>query len=1353
MADLTANLKIDTAQFTKGVESAIQDSKQLQDQLQKLSKTGGLDSASKDAKVLDKNLEQASTSAKQLANEASKIGKELDGASKSGSGLSSIFQGIGAGAGIGIATAGIELLTSALTESVVKGKELVEAQRDLQKMTGLTGEAFNVLKKEAQDAFVGGVGESVAEATKIIGNTQRLLGNVLPADQLGEFTAKAQTLGRLYDKDVNEVIAKSTPFIKQFGLDGDRAFNLIALASQKAGTPQDDLLDTIAEYSQLLDEAGFSAEDFAGVLIQAGDDAQFGTDKIADAIKEAQIRLRAGDTAKALAGLSGIPENLRKTLAQAQKDAASGKITVKDFLQITGKDIEEEFKKGNISKDIQTQLQVAIAGTPAEDIGSEFYGKVFGSPIPTSEIEARAKEAGKAFERTVTFDSVIRQITGTIQVLSADLIKIFEPVLGKIVGLFSDGAGATGFVDGIKSIAQVVANVLPSIAAFYKIVFDFSQLATRTLLSALQKIGANFSQVFGSGSNEGATFFETISSVASAFGATIEATVDIVSTYIGLLGTVWGSVFGTILGNYSEGEKGTQSFADKVKSFAETTAVVVKTFADRFNSFMSSIKPVLSDIGAFIGTFAKYIGTILKGAFDLVVGSITATVNVLKFFGSVISDVIGFVVNFTSKLFGATTQTKQTTGAVQQSTGFFGQMGVAIQKAGGILNYFTAILAGVTEVFSNFATGVSEGFKLLSSGEISKGFDSLYNSLANSADAFTKGYNKSIQESQNRTKQLVQETEKTAEEQTKTVETQTKEQNKVIEGGAKTNAKTSKGATKKEETELQKRLKQYKEYTDSLVAFDSEFDVEQRRIKRDLTLTEEDRQKQLLALEKKTNDLRQKELRRLFTIDEQNKINFVPAKDETLKEVKSLLDNVNKETRDIQDKADDARLERGKKFYEKLAKADVEAQKEALKEADTLAGLTVGQQLTTNLIELLGLEGVKVGEKLTTKDFENAQQTALLAFEDILSDVNFALTQDLSPESRKNLEEQRKDIQDKLDKLRLGLDKKETKSQFENALSLFTDGLKDLEFNIDTSEAEKAIKGVQESIRDLDKQLAKGEITGEEYQRRIGELKAQEAEALKSIPNIAQQLLKATIPAFNALNKDATDKLANINEQFRTNKEFVMDWGQVTGLAVQSAIGSFAQYQDATGSTLKAVVLSAIDALNALVPIISAQIFGLYASSPNPANTFSFGAVGAAAATLVTSAFLALVKSAVAGFETGGLVRGGEQLIRINEKGQEFVNNASSTRRNMPILEALNRGNDKRAFELMNERFGMSVSGGSQVVNLQELTAIRTEIQMLRKERVLSRTKIEMNDVNLKANGRDLVGISNAVQSFKNKRR
>ena len=81
-----------------------------------------------------------------------------------------------------------------------------------------------------------------------------------------------------------------------------------------------------------------------------------------------------------------------------------------------------------------------------------------------------------------------------------------------------------------------------------------------------------------------------------------------------------------------------------------------------------------------------------------------------------------------------------------------------------------------------------------------------------------------------------------------------------------------------------------------------------------------------------------------------------------------------------------------------------------------------------------------------------------------------------------------------------------------------------------------------------------------------------------------------------------------------------------------------------------------------------------YAVSYFEAATEFFGFLGpfAPAAALATvPAALAVANSVIPAFERGGLVRGGEQVIRINEAGEEFVVNAQATRGNERELAEL----------------------------------------------------------------------------------
>jgi|GEM_PF-6211253 len=139
-------------------------------------------------------------------------------------------------------------------------------------------------------------------------------------------------------------------------------------------------------------------------------------------------------------------------------------------------------------------------------------------------------------------------------------------------------------------------------------------------------------------------------------------------------------------------------------------------------------------------------------------------------------------------------------------------------------------------------------------------------------------------------------------------------------------------------------------------------------------------------------------------------------------------------------------------------------------------------------------------------------------------------------------------------------------------------------------------------------------------------------------------------------------------------------------------------------STGKILVGTALQALDSLVPIIVAQITGVQLASPNPANALSFGTAGIASAIALTATFkglVALAKSA-AGFKDGGLVKGGQQFIRINEVGQEFVMNAQSTKAFLPELQQLNSGHLPNSFLPPNSKYSFEQTVAKKIDNLIE---------------------------------------------------
>lgn len=405
---------------------------------------------------------------------------QVGGALQSMTGLSAGMLGVGAVAG-GVATAFKGLYD--------QQKNVATAMLDVKAKTGATDEQMKELEQSAKNAFVKGVGESIADAVTIMGTGQQMLGQFLDTKGIEQFTVRAAAIGQVFDKDVNEVISKSRTFISNFGLDGQKAADLVSYAMQKSGTGMDDTLDTLDEYSQLMKEAGFSAEEFVSILTTGVQAGTRDTDKLADAMKETQIRIKAGDYAKPftdmIAASSGATQKLQADVKAILDSAANGDITIAEAMQKAAMKIEEGFAKGDINAQMRSQLQIAISGTPAEDLGADLYGRIFGAPIDKEAINKKAQEAGNELANALGPINSFETLQKTLEVTFFDTFKDIFPMIQQLLGVIGNSLGPVltnlfktlqPFIDQSLALMgdrmTIIGDVLNSVMPLFGVLLD-----------------------------------------------------------------------------------------------------------------------------------------------------------------------------------------------------------------------------------------------------------------------------------------------------------------------------------------------------------------------------------------------------------------------------------------------------------------------------------------------------------------------------------------------------------------------------------------------------------------------------------------------------------------------------------------------------------------------------------------------------------------------------------------------------------------------------------------------------------------------------------------------------------------
>ncbi|HVZ38637.1 MAG TPA: phage tail tape measure protein [Candidatus Kapabacteria bacterium] len=436
-----------------------------------------------------------------------------------------------------------------------RGKELRQELRQLPAATGLVGDALEKVNASATRLFHAGVGESLAETTKFAAVAEKQLGDAFDTKGMDAFLVRAGGISKVFDKDVPEVIQKSRTFVKQFNLDGQQAGDLIALAMQRAGNGLDDVLDTTDEYSQHVKAAGFNAAEFVGILTRGIEQGARDTDKLGDAIKETGIRLKAGDITTALAGISSPITNTIREIARAGEQ---GQISVKEVLQRSNAEIERAFNAGEIGQQVRGQLQVAISGTPAEDIGSDLYGRIFSAPIDTAAISKQGAIAGQ-------------QMADAVKQTVADRIsRIWEGVGDRAAALFAPIASAAGRALG------VVGQLAPALS-----------LLSKADILPLDKVGA---------------FLKDMPGLASKAGPALSGIFTAATGPIGL----------TILGVTALAALLTWFFTstDRGRRMWDSISQGAERLWDR-------VKPIFTSIGQIILTTGELVGTVIVAQFEL----------------------------------------------------------------------------------------------------------------------------------------------------------------------------------------------------------------------------------------------------------------------------------------------------------------------------------------------------------------------------------------------------------------------------------------------------------------------------------------------------------------------------------------------------------------------------------------------------------------------------------------------------------------------------------------------------------------------------------------------------------------
>ena len=177
------------------------------------------------------------------------------------------------------------------------GNEYNTAINQLSAATGATGAELDSLGESVKNIYAQNLGDDFADVADGLAATQQA--SDLTGEALERATAAGINLRDVFDYDVSESARAASALMKNFNIDAEEAYGLIAVGAQNGADKNGDLLDTLNEYSPQFAALGLSADQFIGTLVEGADAGLFSIDKVGDAVKEFNIRAKDGsDTSR-----------------------------------------------------------------------------------------------------------------------------------------------------------------------------------------------------------------------------------------------------------------------------------------------------------------------------------------------------------------------------------------------------------------------------------------------------------------------------------------------------------------------------------------------------------------------------------------------------------------------------------------------------------------------------------------------------------------------------------------------------------------------------------------------------------------------------------------------------------------------------------------------------------------------------------------------------------------------------------------------------------------------------------------------------------------------------------------------
>lgn len=266
-----------------------------------------------------------------------------------------------------LAAAGI---TAKVTEIATAVYDLAdsfsEAEKTIVAQTGATGQELDKLMDSSLNVFASSSAESLNDVASSMTSVQTATG--LAGDALEEATQSALTLENALGLEVSETTRTAGALMKNFGIEAQQAYDIIAAGAQNGANQNGDLLDVLNEYSAQYAALGLSADEFLSSLVDGAEAGVFSVDKVGDAVKEFNIRAKDGSdtTAEAFEMLGMNADTMAARFAAGGETARTAFFEVVNALDNMSDPMEKNTAAvnlfGTMYEDLEAKILPVLAG-------------------------------------------------------------------------------------------------------------------------------------------------------------------------------------------------------------------------------------------------------------------------------------------------------------------------------------------------------------------------------------------------------------------------------------------------------------------------------------------------------------------------------------------------------------------------------------------------------------------------------------------------------------------------------------------------------------------------------------------------------------------------------------------------------------------------------------------------------------------------------------------------------------------------------------------------------------------------------------------------------------------------------